>query len=130
MKACCYILLIILFTSCSKEETETSIVGRWTLVEVFAGGTPGSLVSNYAPHSKLSVQFKPNGELIIDRYDSLQFSSHIASFNYYQKKSETELLLSNTQTGETIELYCEVNNQLTIGYPWALCGYDEKFVRY
>jgi len=122
MKRLIPVLVILFFTSCTKEQDLNSLTGTWTLTQINSADT--SSVFLYG--TEFSVQFKEKDTLLIlgpkPNYSFLQ------DFNQYEVVSSDRIRFFNSTTGSELFAVYRIDKTLLLSYE-VRCPYEEKFIR-
>lgn len=123
MKRILPILIILFFTSCTKEQDLNTLIGTWTLTQINSGDTSSIVLYG----TEFSVQFKEKDSVVI--LGPKPYYSFLQDFNQYQIVSENRIRFFNSTTGDELFAGYKVGTTLSLSYE-VRCPYEEKFIRH
>lgn len=129
MKQLFLLLAIACLFSCSKEKIVETISGTWTIVETNTDASGIVQVQTYAPSSEFTMEFGPEGRLILTGANPGQAMSPLWGFDRYEVLPGNMLRFFQSNGTQEIKAYFTINGELFLNHLSTRCAFEERFVR-
>lgn len=129
MKQLFLLLAIACLFSCTKEKIVETVSGTWTIVETNTDAGGIVQVQTYAPTSEFTVEFAPNGQLILTGANPGQAASPLWNYDRYEVLPDNIIRFFKSTGNEEIKAYFTINGELFLNHLSTRCAHEEKFTK-